>query len=197
MNYSKRQFEILNKSIELISERGIQNLTIKNLSHKIGISEPAIYRHFENKFEILKAILTLFKTAIESNFNLINDFEISAIDKIEKIFDDHIIKFSSNHHYAAVIFSEDLFKNEHRLSDLIENIMMLNIENTKKIIIDGQKNGEIRDDIKPKELSTIILGSLRLLVKEWAQNGFKSDLIKDGNSLKNSIIKIIKNKSNN
>jgi len=57
-------------------------------------------------------------------------------------------------------------------------------------------NNEIRKDINSKELTTIILGSLRLLVKEWAQNEFKTDLKKKSESLKNSIIKIIENKSN-
>ena len=50
---TERQQEILDKSIEIISRKGIQGLTIKNLSKEIGISEPAIYRHFESKTDIL------------------------------------------------------------------------------------------------------------------------------------------------
>ena len=46
--YTERQQEIINKSIEIIATKGIQGLTIKNLSKEIGVSEPAIYRHFEN-----------------------------------------------------------------------------------------------------------------------------------------------------
>jgi len=48
-----RQIEIINKSIDIIATKGIQGLTIKNLSKEIGISEPAIYRHFESKTDIL------------------------------------------------------------------------------------------------------------------------------------------------
>ncbi|MCK5088225.1 MAG: helix-turn-helix transcriptional regulator, partial [Melioribacteraceae bacterium] len=46
---TKRQAEIIDESIKLIADKGIQGLTIKNLSKAIGVSEPAIYRHFENK----------------------------------------------------------------------------------------------------------------------------------------------------
>ncbi|NLB03802.1 MAG: TetR/AcrR family transcriptional regulator, partial [Bacteroidales bacterium] len=55
-----RQTEIVETALNLINENGIQGLTIKNLSKKIGISEPAIYRHFENKIEILLAVLDTF-----------------------------------------------------------------------------------------------------------------------------------------
>ncbi len=192
MNYTKRQFEILNKSIELIAEKGIQNLTIKNLSKKIGVTEPAIYRHFENKFAILKAILNLFKEEIELNFKILRKENLSSLKKLEKIFDFHINKFSSNPHYASVIFSEELFKNDPKLATIIDKIMLYNIENTASIIKEGQNNKEIRDDIKAEELTTIFLGGLRLLVKEWAQNGFKTDLLERGKSFKESLIKILK-----
>ncbi len=58
---TERQKEIISVSLELISEKGIQGLTIKNLSKKIGVTEPAIYRHFDSKTEILISILDFFK----------------------------------------------------------------------------------------------------------------------------------------
>ena len=36
---TKRQLEIIETSIKLISEKGIQGLTIKNISKEIGISD--------------------------------------------------------------------------------------------------------------------------------------------------------------
>ncbi len=58
---SKRQEQIIEESVRIIDEKGIQGFTIKNLSKAIGISEPAIYRHFESKFQIFVEILDGFK----------------------------------------------------------------------------------------------------------------------------------------
>ena len=58
---SDRQKEIIDVSLELIAEKGIQGLTIKNLAKKIGFSESATYRHYENKTQILIAVLDFFK----------------------------------------------------------------------------------------------------------------------------------------
>ena len=61
---SKRQKEIINAALKLISEGGIQALTMKNLAKMLEITEPALYRHFENKHDILLNVLF-------SNFSLL------------------------------------------------------------------------------------------------------------------------------
>ena len=190
--YSKRQFEILKKSIELISEKGIQGLTVKNLAERIGISEPALYRHFKNKFEILKALLNLFKTESEKSFEQIDVSKKSSLDKIELIYDIHIIKFFENPPFASVVFSEELFKNDSELSTIVKDIMAYSIDHVTKIVEEGQKNGEINKDVKAKDIAIIILGSLRLLIKEWCQQDFSYDLKTGGENFKRSIIKLLK-----
>ncbi|MCK5774772.1 MAG: TetR/AcrR family transcriptional regulator, partial [Bacteroidales bacterium] len=44
---SDRQRQIINESIQIIHIKGIQGLTIKNISLAIEVSEAAIYRHFK------------------------------------------------------------------------------------------------------------------------------------------------------
>ncbi|MBQ9771473.1 MAG: helix-turn-helix transcriptional regulator, partial [Lentisphaeria bacterium] len=49
-----------------VSINGIQALTTKSLAEYIGISEPALYRHFKNKSEIIRAMLMQFDVDLES-----------------------------------------------------------------------------------------------------------------------------------
>jgi len=54
---SDRQDEIVGTALRLISEDGIQELTMKKIATAIGITEPALYRHFTSKFQILSAVV--------------------------------------------------------------------------------------------------------------------------------------------
>jgi len=45
----ERKVMIINVARDLVIREGVQALTIKNLSRKNKISEPAVYRHFKNK----------------------------------------------------------------------------------------------------------------------------------------------------
>ena len=145
---TERQQEIINVSIELIAESGIQSLTIKNLAKKIGFAESAIYRHYENKVQILLAILDFFRQSTEHLFtNQLNSTD-NAIVRIENLFQNHFNKFSVSPSLVSVIFSEEIFRNEVELTEKVKEIMSRNATILTAIIETGQKNDEIRTDIE-------------------------------------------------
>ncbi len=186
-----RQNEIIKASITLISEKGIQGLTIKNLAHAINVTEPALYRHFENKTAILLAILDSFKSFMPEVNDIIKMQNKSSIEKVHYIFNGYFQKFTEIPELVAVIFSDEIFKNDKKLSEKISYLVEKNEEMFCKIIKEGQKSNEIRTDINSKHIAIVIMGSLRLIVKKWELNGYSFDLKKEGDKLFNSVRKMI------
>ena len=180
---SKRQSEIIQKSIEIIAQKGIQGLTIKNLSKEIGISEPAIYRHFESKTEILLALLQNFEEVLSFMRDTLTNAKESSISKIEFMFSKIIEIFSLEPSLISVIFSEEIFKNEKVLKKKIVEIMNSKITTVENIIKEGQENGEIRTDIDNKTLALMVVGSLRFMVKKWDIQDKHEDLQPEGRKL--------------
>lgn len=184
---TERQQQIINMSLELISESGIQSLTIKNLAKKIGFAESAIYRHYANKVQILLAILEFFKQYTESFFlNELNSSD-TAINKIYHLFTNHFKKFAASPSLVSVIFSEEIFRNEKELSEKVSEIVNKNLLVLKTIIETGQENGELRNDVEAEQLAVIVMGSLRLFVKQWQMSNYSFSLEKKGNALSNTI----------
>ena len=184
---TERQKEIIDVALELISEKGIQGLTIKNLAKRIGITEPAIYRHYENKIHILISILDFMKSNTEQIFSKELNNDNKAIDKSEHLFTKQFAFLSATPSLVSVIFSEEIFRNEPILIDKISEVINKNDKILTSIIISVQKNGEIRTDIEAKHLSVIITGSLRLFVKKWQFSAYSYSLSKEGKRLFESI----------
>ncbi|MFA9388500.1 MAG: TetR/AcrR family transcriptional regulator [Prolixibacteraceae bacterium] len=189
---TERQQEIINVSLELIAESGIQSLTIKNLAKKIGFAESAIYRHYDNKIQILLAILDFFKLSTEHFFTDQLSSNENSLIKIENLFQNHFKKFSTSPSLVAVIFSEEIFRNEAELTEKVQEIMNKNIASLETIIQTGQKNGEIKADIDASHLAVIIMGSLRMFVKQWHMQNYKFNLIEKGSGFISSIKVLIK-----
>ncbi len=171
-----RQKEIVEVAIKLIAEGGIQKLTMSNIAKQIGISEPAIYRHFQNKMDILLAMLGQFRQRSEFHLKQAQFFESSGLILLETIFLKHTGEFAVHPHMAAVVFSEEAFRNDPQLAEEIFSIMTLAHDTIAGVVGRAQARGEIRHDIPKEHLALLILGTLRLLVKRWYLSHYTFDL---------------------
>ncbi len=187
--YTERQKEIINASLELIAESGIQSLTIKNISKKIGLVESAIYRHYDSKTQILIAILDSISEQSKSNENKETD---NVFGILEKRLVQHFNTFTENPALVSVVFAEDLFQNEPFLVEKTRLKVEKSISDLTSLIQKGQQNGEIRSDINPETVSVMINGSVRMLVKQWKMSGYAFNLVQKGNQLINSLKLLLK-----
>jgi len=188
---TERQQQIIEESINIIDEKGIQGLTIKNLSKAIGITEPGIYRHFESKTEILLSILNNFKEMAIMLSEMMETYEATAIEKISFMFSKMLEVFSETPSMISVIFSEEIFKNEEVLKNKIVEILNLHAQTLENIISKGQSEKNIREDVDEKSLALLAMGSLRLLVKKWDMNNHNFNLSTEGTKLIDVLSKVL------
>ena len=50
---------IIEEAVELLNERGLENLSLRQLAERLNVSAPSIYRHFADKADLLVAILDM------------------------------------------------------------------------------------------------------------------------------------------
>jgi len=188
--FSERQQQIIKTAIKLIADKGIQNLTIKNLSKEIGISEPALYRHFDNKLEILKAVIGYFQITMKPALTKLKE-NSNSLSKIESFILEHLRIIRENPDFAKVIFSEANFQNHEKLIFEMNNLMKQSHKILDAVIQVGQSNNQIRTDVTALNIVRIIIGSMRLLVTQWSMSGMIFDLETEGRQLSRDIKKMI------
>lgn len=191
MNYSKRQLEIIEASLDIIKENGIENLTTKKIAEKIGISEAGLYRHFKSKLEITLEILNYFKEKAIETLNSIPE-NYSKVEQIKYILEKKAKEFSEKPGLVVLILLEEIIPPQPVLTEKIREIISLNKTKLKEIIVEGQRNGEIRTDIDPEILFQIIIGSFRFIVTRWRIENFKYDIVYEFKKLWDGIEKFLR-----
>lgn len=193
--FSNRQIEIMEAATTRIDTYGIQNLTIKNLATDIGLSEPALYRHFKSKNDILLGLLNYFITGMKNRLNNIPvNPDAMAADELRAIFNSQLQTFTNKPAIVSVIFAESIFHYDEGLSYKVSEIMDLMHQYVNKNIEKGQKDGTYNKLIGASTLTTIILGGMRMTVLKWKISGHKSNLMKDGTAVLEGILKMIEKK---
>jgi AcrR family transcriptional regulator len=170
----ERQKIIIKEAINIIHEKGYESFSIRELASRVKISEPAIYRHFLNKEDIILGILRKFHEFESLLIDEINDFD-KPLDKIRHFILFHFRFLEEKKELTSVIFSENIFSH----SQLARNKYMTVIERRKEIlydIINSAKSQKQIKDVDTAELQTIILGYIRLVVFEWRLSDFNFSL---------------------
>jgi AcrR family transcriptional regulator len=172
---TKRQSEIVKASIELISEGGIQYFTMKTLAAKLQVTEPAIYRHFSSKTDIILSMLNIVEDA-NKRFQAESEKEAPSLALLEQMFISKAQLFIENPEISSIVFSEEIFQNNKTFSNRVLQIMT-QMNNLTRIVIEKiQQNGEVRHDISAEQLTYMIIGSLRFTIVRWKLAGFQFDL---------------------
>lgn len=186
-----RQKEIIAAALGIISERGLESLTIKNIAARVGFSDAAVYRHFQNKYAILSAMVDGFANSSIQELSRINTAGSSALEQIKQFFFDRCRTFASDQALAAVMFSENLFQNDPQLAAKVHQVLSSHREQLLKIIHSGQQQ-KIICRLPAEHLFTVVMGSLRLLVLQWQVSGYGFDLPQAGEKLWRSLEILIK-----
>ena len=190
--FTDRQIEIMEAATLRIDQYGIQELTIKNLAADIGLSEAALYRHFKSKNDIMLGLLTYFIFEMKERIAvIISNKEKNPTELLKEIFASQLNTFVQKPAIVSVIFSEGIFQFNKELREKVSTMMELMQTHINAIVKRGQEDGTYHGLIGQATISTIIMGSMRMTVLKWKLSGHKSNLIKDGNTVLNGLLKMI------
>lgn len=191
MTLTDRQREIVDAAVDIIAKQGIQELTIKKLAARIGVSEPAIYRHFESKLGILVAVLENFGRWSESMLADISRSDLSPEVKLREVFKQHTKRFMEAPAMTGVVFAEENFRNQDSLVEMMLKIMSATEFYLTTILREGMEKGAFRSDLPMKHLALIAMGSLRLLVTKWRFAEYEFDLLEEARTLADSVVRMV------
>ena len=76
--------ELLQQSVEIINNEGIDTLTLSVLSKKLGTSRSAIYRHFSSKNELMEHVILYVFEILEKKISPI--FTLDEKTSLEKLY---------------------------------------------------------------------------------------------------------------
>lgn len=191
-DFTERQIEIMEAATLRIDKFGIQELTIKNLASDLNLSEGALYRHFKSKNEILLGLLTYFILEMNERIAVIMaDKEKQPSELLKQIFMSQLQIFVQKPAIVSVIFSEGIFQFNKELSEKVSTMMALMQKNINLIIVRGQNEGIYGKLLGADTITTIITGSMRMVVLKWKISGNKSNLINDGKNVLNGLLKML------
>jgi AcrR family transcriptional regulator len=165
--YSEKQQQIIQVSMKLIIDEGMSKLTIRNIAKEIGVSEPAIYRHFTSKHEILIALIETLQSTIIPQFALISRSTVDPSEIFTPFLTALFTTIENNPAYALFVFSEEAFHNDPELRPSLFNLVTLILASIEKEFAQLENHVQWKHNLSLHDKATVTLSIIRFTVTKW------------------------------
>lgn len=190
--FTERQLEIIQVTMDIIVQQGTHKLTIRNVAEAIGVSEPALYRHFDSKHALLVSLLEHLQQSIVPVFNTLHSENTSFKHAVDTFLHTLFSTIEANPAYASLVFTEEAFHSDNNLRPLLKDILSGILIKLETAIGRFQSNASCRTDLSSHELAKMMLGAIRLTITQWHLEGGESALTLQAHPLANTLSSLYK-----
>ncbi|MFA6596230.1 MAG: TetR/AcrR family transcriptional regulator [Ignavibacteriaceae bacterium] len=165
-----KELDILEAAIKVFAEQGYHRAKISKIAELAGVAAGSVYVYFQNKEDILLKIFdSLWRTLYVELKKLSENKTLSPQEQIDSMIDLVFDTFTENPALALVFVNEQhhlVQKNEEGFTNYYESFLGVGEEVFKK----GIEQNVFSENIDIKIFRYYILGALRNLLRQWAQD---------------------------
>lgn len=175
---------ILDVAFSFYTEGRCVDFSMNELAAKVGISKPAIYRHFKNKDDVLEGMLCQFIEKLSVPLLKIQENKKDTQESVKVPFSEAITFFAENPEYLNYFI--DVFYEKREIEDIFREKLQqygLNDENyfKSKLIVDFYCGLTIVFFLKAREkkFSSICAKTFSDKLIDFILNGFEGSSLED------------------
>lgn len=176
INLLHRKESIILTTIEVIDEFGFHGLSTREVAKRVGISEPAIFKHFKTKSDLILAVLDHFSQYDLDIIESIRTKKLKPVEAIVSFIDTYATYYENYPAITALTQYYDILRSDPKLSEKITSIHLTRKDFIYQMILLAQKEGELSTEVDGENLTVIITGLIREWCLNWRISNYKFSL---------------------
>jgi AcrR family transcriptional regulator len=174
--YTKAKTAVLSAAAAVIREEGPRAATLKNIASRAGITEPAIFRHFDGVDGLFSGLFHVYER-IYQRFEDAYRSEGKGISRLRSAIRSIVDCLAASHDFAYIlIHARQVFREYPELREKISEYSSKDQKNAMSCIEEGVKAGEIRADVDASSIAVSLIGGIYVIAILWIESGYAFDL---------------------
>ena len=172
LNTTIRREQIAEAALALVAEQGVGALTARNVARAVGVTAPALYKHFPGgKADILSSVIDLLESVKIEGTRLAFAEPGPPLTKLHRCFDLHVSVIERYRALPILVLSDSIWIDEPRLKSRLVESHRRQQEQIAEIIREGQAAGDIRRDIDADRIFIQFLGQFLTIAILYSRRG--------------------------
>jgi AcrR family transcriptional regulator len=139
-----------------MARHGYHGTSVERIARAVGISNSALYQHFQNREEVLAAATSLLGERAQDW--IVGPSGSTALERLDKIAESHLAwSVSSLESFVRPLFAFVGVSETARREPCTPQAVLQSYDLLLPLVEEGQREGSIRSDVEPGDLAWAIL----------------------------------------
>jgi len=175
-----RQKDILRATLDLAFEVGPDHVTTGLIAKRLGLSQPAIYKHFPRKVDIWHGISKSLCAIIRENTQVVSSSECSAVETLRRLVLGHLQLVAATPALPEIMTTRDptdaLTRARNDIQSEVANFRTALVRTYEA----GQASGELASHLTATDGVTLLFGIIQGLVLRQIVSRDPASLVGEG-----------------
>lgn len=150
---------ILGAAKDLFAGSGFNAISMNAIAERAGVSKANVFHHFKSKNALYLEVLKTACAESGSQIDQLGNGSGRLVDRLREFSQAHMANILHDEKISRLILRDLLENGPQRGKEFAEQIFGQNFANLVEILRAGQKKGELRKDIDPAMLATLLIGA--------------------------------------
>lgn len=166
-----RQASLIAAALALAAERSPAEVTTAALAQAVGLTQGAVFRHFENKEAIWIAVIDFAHRELLARLRVVSEGQPRAMDALRAVFMAHVAFVMEQPGVPRVIFQELQHAQDTPLKARVRQLMTDYRLLLARLLQQARHDGELAPDTDLQAASVLFIGSVQGLVMQSLLSG--------------------------
>ena len=167
----KRKDKILISAMQLLGEEGITGITMKNIASKQNISEPALYKQYKNKNEIIFQMVKEYEVYDKQIQETVTQSSLRGKEAVMFYIERYAELYENYYQLTTITLSMDLYFYNLETKHIKNQIRCTRSVYLKNLIEEYLVADEVGNKLDADTISTCIEGIILKEIYDWRYEG--------------------------
>ncbi len=161
-----RKEQIVRAALGLLADVPMEEITTRRLAAELGLTQPALFRHFESREAILLAVVAAGRRDLEQVALAVIESDAPALDRLRQLGAALLLHVEAHPGFPRLLFAAAL-PGAGPVREAMRHIVTMQAALVGALVEEGQAAGSLDRFVAPEHAAGLYVGMLQGLVLRW------------------------------
>lgn len=176
----ERKAQIVAEVLRVADEIGPDRLSTTDVARAVGISQPAIFRHFPTKGALWLAVAEDVADRLHTVWAAAEARASGPKARLKALISAQLSAISETPALPSILFSRELQVDNQNLRDVFRGLLGTFQGRLVAVLRDLQAAGDLRRDVTPEDVAILLTSLVQGVAIRWTLGARGFDLVREG-----------------